>query len=484
VAALTAIAGTDSPDKVATSDLDRFAELAERALFNDQAITKLLYVWFNNYPATQASWPIERRRSETARLLRLYADQPQPDLPPCAFCGRPSVLRAARDLIPMLSGRETRNFFPSGRSPLPVCGVCGTALQAALFGAPRCEGKAIVVSADEPHLTASLVSVWTRQALQRAQLTDISGDSTGWRHPRTRVLHQLLELLPRPVEESEMTGADREVASALVVYHLTNSGQGPDVRIHTWPAAALRFAQRARAAANRVTWDALVDQAWQERRQPAGGKTAGQQQADDTSPEQRRNALYEDLFTLPASAGSFLRRHFLRLASRLADDLAALDAERIRLWHVTRIFLEEVVGMEARRIGAIRQLGDRVATAISQGDRRLFSSLRGGNSYRDVRGLLLRAGTRYLQEHGELLLSFDDFLLIFEEGEEVARADWRLAWDLVFLRVLEQLHACGWFTQHKDALDAMAQQASEGEDSESAPDEQVDDTVKAIPLPV
>ena len=124
--------------------------------------------------------------------------------------------------------------------------------------------------------------------------------------------------------------------------------------------------------------------------------------------------------------------------------------------------------MEQRRIDAIRQLGDELAGVISGGDRRLLSGLRRVNTYRDVRALLLRASTRRLQDDGELLLSFDDFLLIFEEGDEVPRIDWRLAWDLVFLRTLEQLHAAGWFRRHSDALQEIALDEEGEEDAAQA----------------
>lgn len=459
VAALTALAGRQAPEEVTPADLERFAAIAERAFVGDPATASLLTILFTvNFPATQPSFPRQRRQTEAAALLRLFKEAPRSGLPPCAFCGRPAVLRAARDLVPMLSGRGTPNFYPSGRAGLPICGWCATALQALAFGAPRCEGRALVVAADDPRLVLRLVGAWTQQAVRRAQLAEAASETSGWRYPRTRVLHQLLALLPPPAEESDLAQTNGEPAGAIVVYHLTNSGQGPDISIYTLPAVALRFAQRARAAANRATWDAMVSRAWQERRRQPGQQKP-QAHARNEAPEhesadleQRRNVLYEDLFALPQAAGRFLRRHVLGLARQLIATEDESATQGFRLWRIVHIFLEEVVGMDPRRIDAIRQLGDRIAGAISDGDRRLFSSLRRVTGYRDARGLLLRAATRYLQEHGALLLSLDDYLLIFEEGEEVPRVDWRLAWDLVFLRVLEQLHERGWFRQHAEAL--------------------------------
>ena len=41
---------------------------------------------------------------------------------------------------------------------------------------------------------------------------------------------------------------------------------------------------------------------------------------------------------------------------------------------------------------------------------------------------------------------------VFEEGDEVARPDWRLARDLVLIRMVERLYQLGWIGKNPDAI--------------------------------
>jgi CRISPR-associated protein Cst1 len=73
-----------------------------------------------------------------------------------------------------------------------------------------------------------------------------------------------------------------------------------------------------------------------------------------------------------------------------------------------------------------------------------------------------------VRRNGAPLLTLDDFLLLFEEGEEVARADWQLAWDLLRIRTTETLCKLGWFEkpEAKEVIEEASQQ--EEEESEAA----------------
>jgi CRISPR-associated protein Cst1 len=111
--------------------------------------------------------------------------------------------------------------------------------------------------------------------------------------------------------------------------------------------------------------------------------------------------------------------------------------------------------MEQERVGAIRALGDRLADEIAgNNDRRLLRAAYMARDYRTVRRLLLQADLRALSQSSGPLLSLDDYLLVFEEGTELARADWRLAWDLVLIRLIEQLHQRGQTEMVTGSVDA------------------------------
>ena len=113
--------------------------------------------------------------------------------------------------------------------------------------------------------------------------------------------------------------------------------------------------------------------------------------------------------------------------------------------------------MEKTRIDAIRILADTLAEDIaSTNDRRLFDRAYRAQWFGDVRKLLLSDGFQRLKREEAPLLSLESFLTIFEEGDEVARSDWRLAWDLVLIRLLEQLYPTTFFGKNKDIIETAA----------------------------
>src|SRR5262249_3818887 len=156
-----------------------------------------------------------------------------------------------------------------------------------------------------------------------------------------------------------------------------------------------------------------------------------------SGPGVSRNYLYEDLFDLPDNAAAFVRMYFLRRAYRYARQEDPRRGYRLRReldlvsWELTRVFLKEVIGMERSRIEAIRTPADRVAEHIaSDNDRRFFQGLYRVDRYVALRNLLIKASNARLKKGQPPLIGFEEFLRVFEEGDEVARVDWTLARDL------------------------------------------------------
>ena len=115
--------------------------------------------------------------------------------------------------------------------------------------------------------------------------------------------------------------------------------------------------------------------------------------------------------------------------------------------------------MEQSRIQAIRTLGDRLASAVSDdNDRRLFQRIYTARKPFEVRQLLIQMGMRRLKKGIEPAVRFDEFLGIFEEGDELARADFGLAWDLTRIRVIEALFDAKWFDSNKEALEDIKEE--------------------------
>lgn len=444
IASLISFSGREHPEDLTPDDLEKFACYAEQAYFSPELASYLTVLFTSNF--INPSFSAERKVSFVKEIVRSHKNRPDPDLAPCTYCGRPSVRRAHRDLVPMLTGREAVNFFPGGAPGLTICGNCILALQALSIGSPMCSGRSLVISCDDPNLTLGLIKMWQPEIRKRIQLSQQTQQKLP---PLTRPLTRTINALAT-IEAQQEDGT----FSSMTVYHLSNSGQGPQVEIHFLPSSVVRFVQRAKAARYFAAWRQIVHRGWEV---PAGPKKG---QKGEGPKEIARNYLYEDLFTLPDRSGRFVRTYFLRKATQYAQgpgdprsDYTGWKDYIPGLWDLTSLFLQEVMAVDVKRIEAIKKLGDTLADEIAtENDRRLWWRVYSADGYRHVRLAMIQASKRRLQRGSGPVISFDAFLEVFEEGDELPRVDWRLAWDLVLIRVIEKLYEAKWFENNRDAL--------------------------------
>jgi CRISPR-associated protein Cst1 len=201
----------------------------------------------------------------------------------------------------------------------------------------------------------------------------------------------------------------------------------------------------------RREWQAIVNRAWQ--RAPA-------RQKKGQSFIPRYNTLYEDLFGLPQNAPRFIRTYFLRirlLYSRDKQDprseYSSLQEAGIVSWKITARFLRGVMNMDEERVEQIRLLGDRLADYVKQSnDGAFFRHFYVTNHYDELRTVLLRANLALVRQGKSPIIEFDPYITIFEDGEYLARLDWKLARDLVLIRMIECLHKVEWFKGHAENI--------------------------------
>jgi len=445
VAMLTCHAGRERPEEVTMQELDAFAAEAEKLYMSPLMQSYLTVLFTVNGPITQPSYDAARRAEEARRLLRSHRVEAVPGAGACAFCGRPAAQRLHREMMPLTSGQGPGNFFPYGRSGLPACGLCILSLLALGLGAPSCSGRALVVEAEDPRLLLQITKIWYPAMLQFVQLSQVAQKKVaGFSHPLTRTVEALVHLQENMSEE-ELEG-NTPVRGGLTVYHLSNHGQGPDIAIRRLPSSVVRFVWRANLPKYRPAWRDIVGRHWHTGR-------SGDEQV------QRRNEVYDALFTLPEQAGRFIRRFMLppvveKMRNRNAEAGAEAIGDRVEgRWSLAELFLKEVMGLDAERIAGIRKLGDVLAEeAIANNDAQLVRKVLMADDYRTVRALLIRTSVARVNRGNEPVTTLDEFLKVFEEGEEVRRLDWHLAWDLTVIRFIETLWARDWFTRQTDAV--------------------------------
>jgi CRISPR-associated protein Cst1 len=464
IATITAFAGKRDPAQVTIDDLEAIADyMAEHYVVNP--LKSFLTVAFPNSGFTQPLFEKapKKRAIYAERVLRAFRPG-TPMLPDqrCVFTGQPAVAvaldvegklppgRTFRQHIPLLTGEDVINFHPYGNAGLPVSGVALLALQAFPLGCAKVQGRLLAVHADDPDLTLRFArKFWerNRKLIYNARLAGESKIPEPLHRAGTLLIGTLLEIEKERREGQEDGGRP----ASITAYHISNSGQSPDLDIYYLPLEVGDFLRTVLTPRYHAAWDAIRQCGWE--------ITAGGKRKTTETLEPRYNTLYEDALRLPDRAASFIRTYFLRIPARRvrAGDPRATYSIRgeagLVSWTLTDLFLRRVMGMDKTRIEHIRALGDALADYVqAENDRRFFRTLVTAHRYEDVRVALIKAGQAQVRRERPPLVSFDQFVAVFEEGDELPYHDWRLARDLVLIRMIERLYTLGWIKAHVEEL--------------------------------
>lgn len=471
VATITAFVGKRAPGQVTEADLDNIADYIEREYVR-QPLISFLTVAFPNSGFTQPAYnkQPEKRQIYAGRVLRAYRADTEMLEESCVFTGEPAAAvpfdvkgelqpgRAFRQHIPLLTGEGFINFHPYGDAGIPVSGKALLAVQAFPLGCAKCGGRLLAVHSDNPALTLHFAREFLLENRRAVQLAQESGSS---KLPETKYSHRtlLIDVLLK-AHQLQREAREDEALFSLSAYHLTNSGQGADLNIYHLPMQTIGFLREMYLARYAHQWEPLVYRAWEV---PPKGKK------DADSFEPRKNWLYEDLFELPQNAARFIRVYFLRAALRYAQgktdpraDYSLHNEANLVSWSITDCFLRRILNMEKERVAQIRQLGDALAKYVSgQNDRRFFRDFFTAQRYDYFRNALIKANLAYVRGGKPPFITLDPYIEVFEEGDGIAQTDWRLARDLVLIRMVEQLYQKGWFQSNADMLPETAEETAE-----------------------
>ena len=464
LATLAAFHDKCDPSALTEDDLDKVADFLER-YYLQEPMTSFLTVAFPNSGFTQPAYSQQpqKRKMYAEKILRAYKSN-VPTLPArCVFTGRPAVGisldvkdelkpgRAYRQHIPLLTGEEVINFMPYGDSGLPISGIALLALHALPLGCAKVLGKLLAVHSEDPEMLYECAKWFldhNRKALMATNIALQSGGKVKMpefpRKPGTQVV-ELLETIEQ--QRVDRLGKIDRANVSVTAYYFSNLGQSPDLQIYHLPMEVVSFLRIAQTPRYRNAWTAVVSRGWEIVR--SGGSR--------TTPSY--NVLYEDLFHLPEESARFIRRYFLRRPEKVfgsGDPRREYSVRRdigLISWPLTQLFLKEVMRMNVQRIDRIRILGERLAEYVaSENDRGFFRTVLMATRYDQLRSALIRAGLNLVKKGGPPLVDFDSFVCIFEEGEELPYSDWRLARDLVLIRMLECLYEKQWLQVHADEL--------------------------------
>jgi len=466
VATITAFAGKKHPGDLTEADLDDIAEYMAQNYVVDP-LKSFLTVAFPNSGFTQPAYnkQPEKRRIYAERVLGAYIGKaPRLKGEQCVFTGRPATGipldvkgqlppgRAFRQHIPLITREDVINFHPYGDAGLPISGEALLALQALPLGCAKSQGRLLAVHANDPDLTFRFARTFLQHNRRAIQIAQQSGEKKLPESPRrvaTTFTETLLHL------ETERQDADEMgEPTSITAYHFSNSGQGVALDLYHLPLEVMGFIQAVLSAKYQQPWEALCERGWEITRPKRRRK--GQ---PEERPEPRYNVLYEDLLRLPDDAARFIRTYFLRVPERravLGDPRARYslrDEAGLISWKLVDLFLRKVVLMDRTRIEHIRTIGDTLADYVNgENDRRFFHTFLTARRYDDLRVALIRASTAQVKRGQPPLITFDQFIAVFEEGAEIPYDDWRLARDLVLIRMIERLYQQRWLQAHVEDL--------------------------------
>ena len=428
-ATVAAFAEKSQLEEISTQNLDEMADFIERNYTKDP-LKSFLTAIFPNAGYVQPAMKPERFTAFLNRYLYGYRSEERLPGRRCVYCGREASVQVFRQHVPMLTGEGLLNFFPDAAPGLPVCGFCLLCIQAFPLGATKSSGRTLIIHSDDEQITLRAAGNFLENNLKYLDMLDIT-KYPDQKFPRTIFVDQVLKISGDYLREQKQS-------PSITLYHLTNYGTTADVDIMHLPSQVVEFLTIANSAKFRQVWREIIRRAWQK--------------VDDARPGVARNFLYEDLLELPERAARFVQVYFLRQGfrapARFKDDpRSGYSFEReldLVSWDLTAMFLREVMELEVERIGAIRNLGDGLSSYVSRtNDRRFFRDFYTVDKYGQLRGILIKASNAEVKGGRPPLIGFDEFITIFEEGEELPRIDWRLARDLVLIRMIERLHQEG-----------------------------------------
>lgn len=459
---------------VTQDDLDKVADYIEQQ-YVVNPLKSFLTVAFPNSGFTQPAYEkAPDKRIEYARLVsRGYcAGVPQGE-ERCVFTGFPSMGikltgeekpgRAFRQHIPLLTGEGVINFHPGGDTGLPVSGVALLCIQSFPLGCAKCGGRLLAVHSDNEDITYEFAKAFLEENRKAINLAQLSGDKKmpeAKRSAKTLLVETFLK-----VEQMRKDAAEEREPSSVTAYHLSNSGQSnpldqknPPLAIYYLPLEMTAFLSRAISPDYRDAWQALTQRAWQLAK-PKKRRKGNTSEGINNNNEPKQNFLYEDLFGLPENVAAFIQRYFLRIPQRYGGEndprqtYRTKDELHLISWKLTELFMERMMGMDKERIRQVRELGDRLAAYVdTQNDRRFFMNFFAEQNYSNFRTNLIKVNINHVKRGNSPLITLEPYIEIFEDGEEIERSNWRLARDLVLIRMIEQLYNTGWLGKNQDTI--------------------------------
>lgn len=478
VAGLCAMSGKAKPEDLTLEDLDAAGREMERRYFDPYYSAYLSCVFMNSefVQPGEGEKKGESRKRYVQRVLfgHRHSGDAEATGKRCAFSGEPATHLIHRSQMPLMTGSEVLNFFPNLQGALAIAGPYLVAVQTIPLAGRRCEGRLLIVHGDDAAMTLAFAgrnwranqkffNLATTNQLP-AEDQAIEGAISTWdkkkgaakyadaKAPATLLIADLEETL------AEMRQRGKRVRGGVTAYWMSNSGQGPSLRVFALPGTLVAFLEGVHKGEFHAPWQRIVQRGWPA---PERKATKKEKKSLPALPGVVRNQVHQDLLEVFPEDGSvdlnearrFLTVHILggrreaRDAMLKGGDPPGIWMSRGALkerggeWSIAEKFLTEVVGMAEDRVSCLKELGDRIAGEIQRrNDKRLLRRILLVKRFDDLVDVLRKAQHSANPAEGEpLFLRFDDLVKAFEIDENLGAPNWRLGRALLAIRIVEKL---------------------------------------------
>lgn len=428
LACIVAMAGKLRLGELIADDLATAANKLKDNYCHYPIVQNYISVIFTNSHFVQSAKTLEQKAAYADEVLFLYQYDrfaEQGDVRCAYFPQFAAVETAYRHHIPLLNGVGIGNFGGRGQAGLPVSGLALLAIHAMPLGCYKVGHLLAFHQLINPNDESSgdLMEILVEEAYrenQKAISMMPRGEKAGemptyGSYPKSRFVDGLIWARQRRRDESldsyNITG-----------YYFTNYGPSPSIEILQLDNNVLDFVMQA-ANDHADAWWRATHNNWV---RPKKEKDAP---ISTDSTARWKNKLYESLFNLYADTS--FRRFLWMIASG-------------RSWNLIELALRKVLLMDQERIDTYRELADRLVDyamhhekGVEQSFYYKFSRAR---TYEALRRVLRGASEKVLKAESEHpLMSYEDFIMAFEHPSEEYH-QWRLARDLIAIRMLEGLH--------------------------------------------
>ena len=336
----------------------------------------------------------------------------------CIACGKRNVKTVrTKTEIPLIGSGSLINFFPNGQEGADYCPACTFAVQFSPLVFYACVRLLLVHSNSE-----KVMRYWSRRAIQDVRKQMLEKNFKGcfneeYTNPQNALFHMIQDLIlgyeERWVDEN----------ASISLYHFTNYNQGPDVSLYSVPTTIFRFLAYMKQHERYNDWKKIVRKGFA-RKSNESQEINWEKFGEEKVYRSFKNIVYDNLLKGKPITGFF----FDRTNRAVIGD-----------WSLFGYYLEEVRGMDKKRLETLKRVGDELSEYIKKtGNVKRLNDLERVKDYSRFRNVLrLIIKERIKQGEEKPLFSLEEYVnYLFPEGA----FGWRETQDILLFRVYENLH--------------------------------------------